>query len=118
MQNRKVLIAILFVLCLLITFFLNSVKIKNFNISRIQYENMFNNCDHQMRRQTCTLMQTKLPISSDVKQVYIPQFGPVSIELYKKIRIYDLDMCQKIKDSCIQNDSSDMCQLGKALYLN
>ncbi len=71
-----------------------------------------------MASRSCTLMNMPAVIHESIKEIYIPNYGPIDIKFYYRLRKLDTGMCDLIKIECSQSLTSETCHLGRALYNN
>ena len=75
-------------------------------------------CTDAMAHESCSVILFSVNFSSDVKQIYLPRYGPLDADIYRDLLGAGAGMCRLIKENCDRNLESEICQLGRALYTN
>ena len=74
------------------------------------------NCLEVMGKGSCVIASTTAYLPPQIKQIFISGYGTLNAETYRRLKGEDIFMCQDIQDSCTQDEESEVCRLGKALY--
>jgi hypothetical protein len=70
-----------------------------------------------MNESNCSVMNSTPDINPAIKDIFIAGVGPVDAKIYTKLKNEGPKMCQTIKENCLQSEKSDICLLGKAIYI-
>ncbi len=69
-----------------------------------------------MKHNACVIMNTNANFSTEVKQIFIPEIGPIDANIYRDLLKSGMGMCQVIRESCEKDLKSPICQIGDTLY--
>ncbi len=104
-------------ICLLgFIFYLQQKKYVDLLIWNEPSELVFKRCTEAMKNDLCTIMGANSSISDQVKEIYLPKYGPLDANIYRKLLRAGPGMCQLIKESCTEDIQSSVCKLGTSLY--
>jgi hypothetical protein len=75
-------------------------------------------CVNAMVSNTCRVMQASgqslVPEGTDV--IFVAGIGPISAELYRKLRESGDGMCSHVRDLCARDWNSEQCRTARTLY--
>lgn len=77
---------------------------------------IFTNCNNHMKHNVCAIMTTNATLSKEIKQIYLPNIGPINADIYRDLLSSGFQMCQIIHESCETDLKSEVCQIGQVLY--
>ena len=97
-------------------FYLHKKNYVNLSFYKNQPDEVYESCAKMMTQNICAIMGTSAQFSSEVKQIYLPQFGPLDADIYRRLLRAGPGMCEIIKQSCAEDIQSETCKLGMALY--
>jgi hypothetical protein len=75
-------------------------------------------CVNAMVGNTCRVMQASgqslVPEGTDV--IFVAGIGPISAELYRKLRDSGDGMCSHVRDICARDWNGEQCRTARTLY--
>ena len=83
---------------------------------RSKAEIVYDSCMFMMSRKSCAIMNNAVIIPSDVKQIYLPNYGSLSADVYRLLISRDIGMCEVIRDKCSEDISTEECKIGLTIY--
>ena len=97
-------------------FYLQKKNYVNLSFYKKQSDVVYESCAKMMAQNICAIMGTSAQFSAEVKQIYLPQFGPLDADIYRRLLRAGPGMCEIIKQDCADDIQSETCKIGMALY--